>query len=197
MIYSYYDTERRKDMFSDTCEYIIKQKTEGKVLLMKIGFIAGYVILCSFLCMLTFLYLPKELYIVIFPCIFALTGFTVFVSWRFTCVEYEIVIAGGDITVTLLYGKGISKKLINMPVNTFSEIGEYDDAAYEEISKLSMQKNHVCLSSLSAPSVYYAIYEEEKDRCIIYFDATDKAVELLKKINPSAFRASAKRMNNK
>ena len=184
-------------MFSNTCEYIIKQKTEGKVLAKKIGFIIGYVMICSFLCMVTLLYLPSELYIIIFPLIFAFTAFLVFVTWRFTCVEYEIVISGGDIIITLLYGKGFSKKILNMPVNTFSEIGEYDDAAYEEISKLSLQKNHVCISSLSAPDIYYAMYEEEGERCIVYFDATKEAVELLKKQNPSAFRASAKRMNQK
>ncbi len=184
-------------MFANSCEYIIKQKTEGKALAKKIGFIAGYAIVFSFLCMATFLYLPKDIYVIIFPLIFALTAFIVFVTWRFTCVEYEVVISGGDMMINLLYGKGICKKLINMPVSSFSEIGVYDDAAYEEISKLSIQNNHVCISSLSAESIYYAIYEEEKERCIVYFDATEEAVELLKKLNPSAFRASAKRMNNK
>lgn len=184
-------------MFSDSCEYIIKQKAEGRALAKKIGFIVGYVIIFSFLCMVTFLYLPSELYIIIYPVIFAFTAFLVFVTWRFTCIEYEVVISGGDVIITLLYGKGISKKILNMPVTSFSEIGEYDDAAYEEISKLSMQKNHVCVSSLSADRLYYAIYEEEKERCILYFDATEDALTLLQKLNPSAFRASAKRMNNK
>lgn len=197
MVYSYYRTKGGIVLFSNSCEYIIKQKTEGKTLAKKIGFIVGYVIIFSFLCMVTFLYLPSELYIIIYPLIFALTAFLVFITWRFTCVEYEIVISGGDMIITLIYGKGFSKKLLNVPVNTFSEIGEYDDAAYEEISKLSLQKNHVCISSLSAPNIYYAIYEEEGERYIVYFDVTEEAVALLNKQNPSAFRASKKRMNQK
>ena len=52
----------------------------------------------------------------------------------------------------------------------------------------------LCLSSLSAPDVYYGIYEKGQDRCIIYFDAPERAVGLLKKTNSGAFRASDKRM---
>ena len=147
--------------------------------------------------MVTLLYLPSELYIAAFTLIFAFTAVLVFATWRFTCVEYEIAISGTDIMITVLYGKGISKKILNMPLNAISEIGEYNDAAYEEISKLSIQNNHICISSLSAPDIYYAIYEEEKERCIVYFDVTEEAVELLKKHNPSAFRMSAKRINHK
>lgn len=183
-------------MIANTCEYIIKQKLEGKALAKRIGFIAAYVLIFSFMIMVTFLYLPKDLYLIIIPLIFAFTALLIFITWRFTYVEYEVSIAGGDITVTLIYGKGSpTKRLLNVAVNAITEIGEYDEQAYDEISKLSLQKNFICISSLSAPSIYYAIFEEEQDRCILYFDATDEAVTLLKRLNSSAFRASDKRMN--
>ena len=183
-------------MNSSSCEYIIKQKTEGKALAKKIGFIAIYVIVFLVLASATLLFLPSNTYFIAFSVIIALTAFGIFVSWRFTCVEYEIVISGGELTVTLLYGKSISKRILSRTISSFSEIGEYDERAYEEISKLSLQKDHVCISSLSAPDVFYAIYDDEKDRCILYFDVTEEAKALLRKLNPSAFRASAKRMND-
>ena len=183
-------------MSENSCEYIIKQKNEGKVLAKKLGMIAGYVALALLLSALNLAFAPNELKPIFFIFIAVAVALIAFISWRFVCVEYEIVIGGGELTVTLIYGKSVSKRLLCRPLNSFSEIGEYDDRAFEEISKLSMQKNYVCLSSLSAPLVYYGIFEEENERHIIYFDVTERAAELLKKQNPSAFRASAKRIND-
>ena len=181
-------------MLENSYEYIIKKKTEGALLLKKIAAIVGYA--AFFFCSLALvaLALPALLIpaIILISC---LTAFLVFITWRFFCIEYEILIESGEIVITRLYGKGSRKKLFSYPISSLCEIGEYNDRAYEEISKLSLQKNLICISSLSAPDVYYALYEDEDDRCIIYFDAPERAVALLKRYNASAFRASAKRID--
>jgi hypothetical protein len=117
-------------------------------------------------------------------------------TWRFTCIEYEVALVAGDITITTIYGKGIAKATLNMPISEFTEIGEYDDLAYESIQKLSIQNDHICMSSLSAPRVYYAIYENDGERCIVYFDVTEEAIEILKRENRAAFRAGEKRIKD-
>ncbi len=177
-------------------EYLIKQKAEGKTLVKRCLTILGYVALAFLLILFTVGFAPVQLYVPIVMLALAFTALVAFVTWRFVCIEYEVVIGGGDIIITTIYGKGFSKRLLELPISAFSEIGVYDDKAYEEISKLSLQKDYLCLSSLSAPNVYYAIFDDEKDQCILYFDAPDRAVELLKKNNSAAFRASDKRMNN-
>ena len=176
------------------CEYIIKPKNEGKTIAKKIALAVSYFIV---LAVLIFLIITLTPLYVMLPLILIATAFVALVavvSWRFVCPEYEIRIGNGDLIVTVIYGRSIRKTLINIPINSISEIGEYDDGAYEEICKISLQKNYLCLSSLSAPSVYYAIFDEEKDRCILYFDATDEAVKQLKVSNSGAFRASEKRI---
>jgi hypothetical protein len=178
-------------------EYIIKQKAEGAALVKRVILALGYVCLSALLILLAIGFAPIELYVPLILLILAFVAFIAFVSWRFVCLEYEVTIAGGDLMITTIYGRGFSKKLLNRPINSFSEIGEYDDRAFQEISKLSLQKNYVCLSSLSAPSVYYALFEEEKDQCILYFDAPERAVEILKKSNSAAFRASDRRLGQK
>lgn len=175
-------------------EYLIKQKAEGKALAKRCLAIIGYVALALLLILFTIGFAPVQLYVPIVMLALAFTALIVFVTWRFVCIEYEVVIGGGDIIITTIYGKGFSKRLLNLPISTFSEIGVYDDRAYGEISKLSLQRDYVCISSLSAPSVYYALFEDEKDQCILYFDAPERAVELLKKNNSAAFRASERRM---
>jgi hypothetical protein len=181
-------------MADNSYEYIIKRKTEGNILAAKIALILLYVLFPLILAVLTVAFAPPALFTPLILLIIALTALLIFITWRFTSVEYEVVICGGDITITVIYGKGFRKKLLNKSINSFTEIGEYDDRAFEEISKLSLQKNHLCLSSLSAESVYYAIFEENKDQCILYFDAPEQAVALLKKHNSSAFRAGEKRI---
>lgn len=176
-------------------EYIIKQKAEGRVLTKRIFFIVGYVALAFLLILFTIGLAPIPLYVPIILLSLAFTAFIAFVTWRFVCVEYEVVIGGGDIIITTIYGRGFSKKLLNRQISSFSEIGEYNDQAYEEISKISLQKNLICISSLSAPDVYYALFEDEKDQCILYFDAPERAIEILRKNNSAAFRASERRMN--
>ena len=175
-----------------THEHAVAQKIEGKWLVARIGLVFLYVALATviLLCGIgTRIFVPLLALTPVFICI------VIFITWRYTCVEYEVIIEGGEISFTTIYGKGFRKRLFSLPVISFTEIGEYDDLAYEEISKLSLQKNLIIISSLSAPCVYYALYEDGKDQCILYFDAPKKAVELLKKINSGAFRASAKRMN--
>ncbi len=197
MIYFIIDNKiyREGGYLENSYEYIIKQKAEGKVLAKKIFFIIGYVALAFLLILFTIGLAPIPLYVPIIMLALAFTAFIAFISWRFVCVEYEVVIGGGDIIITTIYGRGFSKKLLNRQISSFSEIGEYNDRAYEEISKLSLQRNYVCISSLSAPDVYYALFEDEKDQCILYFDAPERAVELLKKNNSAAFRASERRIN--
>lgn len=183
------------NMFENSYEYIIKKKAEGELLFKRISAVVGYVVFflvltASVLALLPSLLIPALLLI---SC---LTALLIFITWRFLCIEYEILIANGDIVITRLYGKGSRKMIFSSPISSLSEIGEYDDKAYDEISKLSLQKNHICISSLSAPDVYYALFEDEDGKGIIYFDAPARAVELLKKYNAGAFRASAKRINN-
>ena len=181
-------------MSENTFEYIIKQKSEGKVLAKKLGLLLGYVAFFGILILLIFFFSPSPLFVPLLMIATAITALLIFITWRFVCVEYEVIIEEGDMSFTAIFGKGFRKRLLSLPVLSFTEIGEYTDEAYEEISKLSLQKNHIILSSLSAPSVYYALYEEGKDQCIVYFDAPERAVSLLKKLNSGAFRASAKRM---
>ncbi len=182
-------------MFENSCEYIIKQKNEGAVLFKKIGLASSYAAVAVLLSILNLAFAPEELMLLFFAIIAIIIGVAVFVSWRFVCIEYEVIISGGELTITTIYGKSFSKTMLTKSINAFSEIGEYDESSYGEISKLSIQKDYVCISSLSAPTIYYGIFEEENERHILYFDVTEKAVSLLKKSNSSAFRASERRMS--
>ncbi len=184
-------------MADNYCEYIIKEKAEGQALTKKILFISAYILFALTVFALVFIFSPPDLFIPLNILALSLSLLLVFLTWRFACREYEIIIREGELSVTLIYGKSYRKLLLCTEINSISEFGEYDDNAYNEISKLSLQKDYVCLSSLSAPCVYYALFDEDDEHCILYFDATREAIALIKKHNLSALLASKRRMGER
>ena len=177
-------------MDHESIEYIVKRKTEGKLLAIKILLASAYVLLFATLVILTVNLTVPLLHIPFILLATAFVALTVFVTWRFTCIEYEIVIAAGEMTFTVIYGKGIRKRLCSVPVNSFGEIGIYDDGAYERLSRTSLQKNYLCISSLASPDLAYAVFNEGKDTAVVYFDANERTLLALRRSNPSAYRKS-------
>ena len=172
-----------------TSEYIVKQKNEGKVLFKKVGAICAYVLLFAVMCILILALSPELLYLPFFLMAAAFVGVVVFITWKFLSIEFEIVIGNGELRITEIYGRSITRRLVAVEIKAFSEIGEYDDAAYEHLCSLSLKKNHICISSLSAPRMYYAVFGDGNDRAVIYFETDERGLSILKQQNPTAFRA--------
>ena len=171
-------------------EYIIKQKNEGRALWLKIGLLVLYPVAFAILAALILTYMAPLLHIPFLLLLFAFIALLVFVTWKFTAVEYEIVISNSDLTLTVIYGKNLRRHKATIGISSISEIGLYDDTAYARVSKMSLQKNYLFVSSLSAPVIYYAIFDEGKEKCILYFEMTDdRGISRLKKLNSAACRA--------
>ena len=183
-------------MSDNSCEYIIKQKSEGKVLCKKASAIFGCVILGAVASSLSMQAPWENLRLTLLLISITVAAFLAFISLKMLSVEYEITIEYKELSVTAIYGRIHRRLMLSTPIGSISEIGEYTDEAYEQLCKVPLQKDYIAMSSLSAPLVYYAIFDDEKHNCILYFDVTEKAVEILKKQIPGAFRASARRINN-
>lgn len=176
-------------MESQVLEYIIKRKNEGALLATKIALIVGYVLLFLVLAMVILNFSPAILHIPFFLLDAAFCALIAFVSWKFTSLEYEIVFGGGEINITVIYGKSIRHRLISCATNSLLEFGYYDYAAYEKLCNMSLRKNFICVSSLSAPTIYYAVVDIGKDRSVIYFEADERAIKYLRQQNSAAARA--------
>ena len=176
-------------MESPTLEYIIKQKNEGKVVMKKLLFILGVLLLFVSLAVLLLNLFAPVLYLPFILLDLALCAMIFFIAWRFFSVEYEIILSGGDISLTVIYGKSVRKRLAIIPINSLSELGVYDDTAYERLCRASLQKNYLFVSSMAAPTIYYAIFEEGKERCVLYFETDERGINYLKQKNSSAARA--------
>jgi len=169
-------------------ECIIKRKNQGSALVGRIAAIVGYVLLAILLCVLIIALAPPPLFVPLFLIAAAFVALVVFVTWKFLCVEYEIVIGNGELCASAIYGRSVTRRLLSVTIKDISEIGVYDDQAYERLCSMSLQKNTLCISSLSAPLIYYALYDNGKDRCVLYFETNERGMSILKQDNPSAFK---------
>ena len=176
-------------MESQVLEYIIKRKNVGALLAQRIALIVGYILLFIILGIVVLNFSPAVLHIPFFLLDAAFCALVSFVSWKFVCPEYEITLGGGEMNITVIYGKSIRHRILSCTVNSLIEFGLYDDSAYEKLCNMSLRKNFICVSSLSAPTIYYAIVDIGKDRSVIYFEADERAVKYLKQQNSAAARA--------
>ncbi len=176
-------------------EYIIKQKNEGKALLGRIGLFIAYILLFVILALVIILFSAPAFQMLFLILDLILCAMIAFISWRFVCIEYELVFSSGELTLTVIYGKSVRRKRLSVPINSIYEIGIYDDQAYDKLCKASLQKNYIAVSSMSAETVYYALFDEGKDRCALYFEVDDRAISYLRRENSSAVRQG--NINNK
>ncbi len=176
-------------MESGALEYIIKRKNDGRLLRARVALIAGYILLFFIPAIVILNLSPPLLYIPFLLLDAAFCALVIFASWRFVCPEYEFVLGGGEICVTVIYGKSLRRRLLSLSINSLLELGYYDDAAYEKLCGLSLQRNYVCVSSLSAPTIYYALFDIGRERAVLYFETDERGVKYLKQQNSAAARA--------
>lgn len=171
-----------------TAEYIIKQRNEPSVIAKKAALILMYTVIFAALALLSFLFAPTGFLLPFILLSAAFTAILVFATWRFVCLEYEISAGRYEITFTVIYGKTLRKRLVSAELDSLSEIGDYD-ASFDRIQRISLQRSYSCVSSMSAPKIWYAIFDCGEDKCIVCFEANDSLLNILRKRAPSAFRA--------
>ncbi len=163
----------------NTYEFVVTQKVEGSALLKRIlgiigivlGFLVPFVLLCvfnipQFVAVLVLIYLP----------------FVVFI-WRFFKIEFEYSMTSGVMTFSRVYDSKSRKKLFEVTIKDFREIAPYTDEAKAHLEALPLDESHVFVSSLSAPDIYYAVFEEDQELHVVYFEATENALHILRYYN--------------
>ena len=159
-------------------EYIVKQKSEGAWKMRRILIIFGYVVfnlaflgafLLTFPWAITFLPL--------------LDWALIFFTWRFVSPEYEYSTLSGEITFTTIFGGKTRRELFKTNIKDFLKIAPYDAEAETYVSAQKCNRDFKCMSSLQAPDLYYGIFMLGEDKCVVYFEATEKALKIMKYYN--------------
>lgn len=170
-------------------EHIVKQKVEGSLLYKKICLILAYIIIFIMPLYLILTLCPLFLWVPFILVILIVTVIAILMTWKYTNVEFEYSIFGDTISFVNIYGRKSRKGKLTVAIKDFSEIGKYTDAAEKHLEEVVIDRDYLFISHLMAEHLYYGLFDDDGDKCIVYFEATDKALSLIKKYNSSALRA--------
>ncbi|HBE12625.1 MAG TPA: hypothetical protein DCY74_00500 [Clostridiales bacterium] len=163
-------------------EHIVKRKPTFRVSLWK-ALIVLAVIIANLLLLIITVKVPA---LMIFP--WFLSGVFVWWVYRFFNVEYEYVMASGEIDVDMIYGKKQRKRMVSVKINEMELIAPLSDQSASRCSDPSIQKRFTALSSADAPDGYFAIFHHPKHgKSVLFFEVPNKAKNILKYYNSSNF----------
>ncbi len=170
----------------ETFEYVDVQKKNRRIIIHKIFLVMLYVFyVTSFLLLGAIIrliapllaFIPLSLWILIF------------LTWKYTNIEYEYSITSGELTFSKIYGSRKRKFITRVMIKQFELIMNLDER--EGLDRLEMfgpQKHYIAVSALTDENVYFALYTDEKgNKCVFYFKANDDALRIMKRYNSRAF----------
>jgi hypothetical protein len=164
----------------NTYEIVVAQKKAGKVKGRRMLAVAGYVLFfLAIFTVLCVLHIPQ--FVAILP---ILEWVLIFFTWRYLSQEYEYSMTSGYMTFTVIYGGRSKKKKLEVCIKDMKEIAPYDEAACARLESRNLKKDYLFISSLDAPDMYYAVFDQDGEDQVVYFEATKKALQILRFYNP-------------
>ncbi|MBE6551687.1 MAG: hypothetical protein E7665_06090 [Ruminococcaceae bacterium] len=157
-------------------EYLVPKKNTAGTTMAKIGIIAALAIVFFITSAIIAKYVPYI--IAVYLTLYIVLGWYLL---RFFSVEYEYVIAAGEMEMEVIYGRRQRKKLANFKLKDVEFCAPYEEAYKNRISNPEIKKVVNACSSMSAKNLYFIIYKNEKgEKELMYFDALKKTVSILK-----------------
>ena len=167
-----------------TYEYVVQRKNKGSQKLKPAFLIIGYIIFA--LLALAFAVRSRlgAPLVALAPLALALI---VFLTWRYTKIEYEYSITSGILTFSEIYGGKSRKTIAEFRLKDCTAIAPLSDPDKRALAeRYNAEISYIALSQKDARDAYFATFENEKGkRCIFFFEATEKALKICRFYNPA------------
>ena len=166
-------------------EYTVAEANNKALKTKKALFIAAYVLYAIAIfgigsgtkLMLPFMcFIPLSLWIIIW------------LTWRFTQVEYEYSFFSGALTVNRILGNRTRKNLTQVRIQAFSAVFAATELNQSKIEAFAAEKIIFAASEAKAENLWVALWEDAESgkRMALYFEPNEKAIKILKYYNASA-----------
>lgn len=166
-------------------EYTVAEASNKALKTKKTLFVAAYVLYAVAIfgigsmtkLMLPFMcFIPLSLWII------------VWLTWRFTQVEYEYSFFSGTLTVSRILGNRTRKKMTEVRIQNFSAIFPAVEANESKIEAFEAETTIFAASEATAEGLWVALWNDAESgkRMALYFEPNEKAVKILKYYNVSA-----------
>ena len=168
-----------------TYEYVVQRKNKGAQKLLPVLLIIGYIIFAVLALSFAVSSRLGAPLVALAPIALLLI---IFLTWRYTKIEYEYSITSGVMTFSEIYGGKSRKAVTEFRLKDCTAIAPLSDPAKREYAnRYDAEISYVALSNKNAPNGYFATFEDEKGRrCIFFFEATEKTLKICRFYNAAA-----------
>ena len=171
-------------------EHCVRQKLTAKWIALRVALVLFYI---SFVLAILIVGLFVRIGWPFFALVPLLLWILVFVTWRYTDIEYEYTITSGKLVFCKIYGNRSRKRIFEMNLRDAVLIAPLDGGTYSaRATAYHPERSFEGVSSFSAPNIYIMLFEldakrrADKRRAIFYFEATKKTLSICRFYNQSA-----------
>ncbi len=165
-------------------EYTVAEKKSSSLMLKKSALVVLYVLVGIGL-LLVATAVRYLVYMVAFVPIFL--WILVFLTWRFTQVEYEYSFFSGKVTVSRILGGRSRRVLCEVLIRELAAVLPYEEEYRQKAEQFGAEKSIYAVSSLDAENLYLLLYAPEGGKKhLVCMELNEKALKILKYYNMSA-----------
>lgn len=164
-------------------ELVIAEKKTKTLKMRKLTLIVLYVLWCASLLLvgsMTKLFLPLLAFIPIS------TWILVFLTWRYTQVEYEYSVFSGTLTVSRILGGRKRKLLTEVKLKDLSAVLPYEDEFIPRIDSFGAKVSVMAASAHDTPDAYIALWDADGTRHLLCFEPDERILKFIRYYNNSA-----------
>ena len=112
----------------------------------------------------------------------------ILISWKYLFVEYEYSFCQGVLTISKIYGKRSRKFIVDASLKHLVLIAPATDENISKAEGLKPEKRIISVSNEYADDIWLLVTGEENEpRILIFIEADERALGILKSCSPLAF----------
>lgn len=167
-------------------EYTVEKKCEGtyrlKRILLKIA-----LWLPLFLLSAIFIVLNIPVWVILVP-VYPLIWMKILkpVFYPYVYIEYEYTIASGSMRFAEVLGKCKRREKLDILISDMETIAPYNEQYRAAADASDIVNRYEFVSTMKAPEIYFATFEEDGEKSVVFFQPTNKALGLLRFHNRAA-----------
>ncbi len=163
----------------NTFEFVVDERAEGKRKALKFW---GRFGLLAFVTIWVVVSLCTIFYLAVLP--LAFLGLVLY-FWKIFNCELEYSMVSGIMTFSRIYGGIKRKKILEVTIKDFRECAPRTAESDARLKAQGIERTFMFASHSTADDQYYATFEENGKKCVVYFEATEKTLKLLRYYNPA------------
>lgn len=166
-------------------EKIVKVKNSKQTALL----ISGILLYILYMAIWAFIgILNPEISILIFAAGILSALLIILITWKYLFLEYEYSFCQNTLTISKIYGKRKRKTVIDVNLQKLALIASATEENIQKAECLKPERRIIAVSSEYAENIHLLVTgEENEERILIFIEADERALNILKSNAPFAF----------